>query len=65
VYLSYKFKEAYNKFTYKQHIFTARIAELQEDTLMVLTTCKYMERWYEKTQQAMEIIYYISMVQKG
>jgi hypothetical protein len=37
-------------------MFTAKIAKLQEDTLMALTTCKYMERWYERAQQAIERI---------
>jgi hypothetical protein len=36
VYLRNEFKEAYNKFTDERHLFTARIAELQEDTLMEL-----------------------------
>jgi hypothetical protein len=48
MYLRREFKEAYNKFTDERHLFTARIAELQEDTLMALATCKDMERWYEK-----------------
>jgi hypothetical protein len=65
VYLRSEFKEAYNKFTDEQHIFTARIFELQEDTLMALAMCKDMERWYEKVQQAMERIDYISAMQKG
>jgi hypothetical protein len=65
VYLRSEFKEAYNKFTDERHLFTARIFELQEDTLMALATCKDMERWYEKVQQAMERIEYISAVQKG
>jgi hypothetical protein len=38
---------------------------MQEDTLMALATCKYMERWYGKAQQDVEIIDYINMVQKG
>jgi hypothetical protein len=65
MYLRIKFKEAYNKFTDERHLFTARIVELQEDTLMALATCKDMERWYEKAQHAVERIKYISMVQKG
>jgi hypothetical protein len=32
---------------------------------MALVTCKDMERWYEKVQQAMEKIEYINVVQKG
>jgi DNA repair ATPase RecN len=38
VYLRNEFKEAYGKFTDEQHLFTARIVELQEDTLMALAT---------------------------
>jgi hypothetical protein len=65
VYLRSEFKEAYNKFTDERHLFTARIIELQENTLMALATCKDMERWYEKVQQVKERIEYISAVQKG
>jgi hypothetical protein len=50
VYLRSEFKEAYSKFTNEQHLFTPKIAELQEDTLMALATCKDMERWHEKAQ---------------
>jgi hypothetical protein len=62
VFLRSEFKEAYNKFANERHLFTARIVELQEDTLMALETCKDMERWYEKAHQAMERINYIGMV---
>jgi hypothetical protein len=48
VYLRSEFKEAYSKFTDERHLFIARIAELQEDTLMALATCKDMEQWYKK-----------------
>jgi hypothetical protein len=65
VFLRSEFQEAYNKFTDERHLFTARIVELQEDTLMALATCKDMERWYEKAQQAMERVDYISAVQQG
>jgi hypothetical protein len=65
VFLRSEFQEAYNKFTDERHLFTARIVELQEDTLMALATCKDMERWYEKAHQAMERIDYISAVQQG
>jgi DNA repair ATPase RecN len=34
VYLRREFKEAYNKFIDERNLFTVRIAELQEDTLM-------------------------------
>jgi hypothetical protein len=65
VFLRSEFQKAYNKFTDERHLFTARIVELQEDTLMALATCKDMERWYEKAHQAMEMIDYISAVQQG
>jgi hypothetical protein len=51
VYLRSEFQEAYRKFTNERHLFTARIVELQEDTLMALATCKDMERWYEKANK--------------
>jgi hypothetical protein len=41
------------------------IAELQEDTLMALATCKDMERWYERVQQAVERLEYIDAVWQG
>jgi hypothetical protein len=65
VYLRSEFEEAYNKFKKERHLFTAKIVELQEDTLMALTTCKDMERWYERAQQAIERIEYIDAVQQG
>jgi hypothetical protein len=65
VYLRSNFKEAYKNFTNEQHLFTAKIAELQEDTLMALATCKDIERWYEKVQQAAERTDYIGAVQQG
>jgi hypothetical protein len=54
VYLRNEFKETYSKFTDERHLFTVRIVELQEDTLMAFATCKDMEWWYEKVQQAVE-----------
>jgi hypothetical protein len=60
-----EFQDAYNKFTSEKHLFTVGISKFQGDTLMVLATCKYMERWYEKSHQAMEGIDYINTVQKG
>jgi hypothetical protein len=50
VFLGTEFKEAYKKFTNEGNLFTTRIAELQEDTLMALAMCKDMARWYEKSQ---------------
>jgi hypothetical protein len=44
----------YAKFTRERDLFTAHIVDFQEDTLMGLTTCKYMKQWYEKTHQALE-----------
>jgi hypothetical protein len=64
VFLRREFQEAYNKFTDERHLFTTRINELQEDTLMALATCKDMERRYEKSHQAVERIDYISAVQQ-
>jgi hypothetical protein len=32
---------------------------------MALTTCKDMERWYERVQQAVERLEYIDVVQQG
>jgi hypothetical protein len=63
MFLRSEFKEAYNKFTYERQLFTARISELQEESLMVLATCKDMERWDKKAQQDMERVDYISVVQ--
>jgi hypothetical protein len=65
VYLRSEFQEAYSKFTNERHLFTSRIIEFQEDTLMALATCKDMERWYEKAQQDVERIEYIGAVQQG
>jgi hypothetical protein len=49
----------------ERHLFTACVADFQEDTLMALETCKDVERWYEKAYQAVERIDYIIAVQKG
>ena len=65
VFLRSEFQDAYDKFMNERHLFTAGISNFQEDTLMALTTWKYMERWYEKAHQAVERIDHISMVQKG
>jgi hypothetical protein len=65
VFLRSEFQDAYSKFTSERHLFTAWIADFQEDTLMALATCKDMERWYEKAHQVVEIIDYIITVQKG
>ena len=65
VFLRSEFQEAYKKFTDEGHLFTARIVELQEDNLMALAMCKDMERWYDKSHQAVERINYISALQQG
>jgi hypothetical protein len=66
MFLRSEFQEAYKKFIDERHLLTARIIEIQEDTLMALETCKDMERWYKKVHQAMERIDYISAtVQQG
>jgi hypothetical protein len=64
MFLKSEFQDAYANFTRERHLFTAGIANFQEDTLMEMTTCKDVERWYEKTYQIVEIIDYISIVQK-
>jgi hypothetical protein len=38
MFLRSEFEEAYSKFTNERHLFTARIIELQGDTLMDLVT---------------------------
>jgi hypothetical protein len=65
MFLRNEFQDAYNKFTNERHLFTAGIADFQEDTPMVLGTCKNVKRWHEKAHQAVERIDYISAVQKG
>ena len=47
------FREMYAKFTSERDIFTARIDDFQEDTLMVLATSKYLQWRYEKEHQAL------------
>ena len=65
MFLGCEFQDAYSKFTNERHLFTARIVNFQEDTIMVLATCKDMEIWYEKSHQAVERIDYINVVQQG
>jgi hypothetical protein len=65
IFLRSEFQDAYNKFTSEWYLFTAGIADFQEDTLMVLAMCKDMEILYEKAQQVVERIDYISVVKKG
>jgi predicted RNA-binding protein len=48
VYLKDEFDRVYNEFKKERHLLISNIAEFQEDTLMAFTTCKEMERWYEK-----------------
>jgi hypothetical protein len=38
IFLRSEFQDAYNKFMSEQHLFTARIDDFQEDTLMALVT---------------------------
>jgi hypothetical protein len=59
-----EFVRVYNKFKKERHLLNENIAEFQEDTLMALTTCKEMERWYEREQQEVEILKYIEVVQQ-
>jgi hypothetical protein len=42
-----------------------KIVEFQEDTLMALATCKDMEKWYERVQEAVERLEYIEAVRQG
>jgi DNA repair ATPase RecN len=65
VFLRSEFRETYAQFTNERNLFTTCIADFQEDTLMGLETCKDVQRWYEKSHQALERIDYISAVQKG
>jgi DNA repair ATPase RecN len=65
VYLKGEFEKAYNEFKKERHLLTVKILEFQEDTLMALTTCKDMERWYERVQQVVERLKYIGAVQQG
>jgi hypothetical protein len=65
VYLKGEFVGVYNEFKKERHLLTENIAEFQEDTLMALATCKEMERWYERVQQAVERLEYIEAVQQG
>jgi hypothetical protein len=65
VLLKSDFLEIYAQLTSERDLFTAYIADFQEDILMGLENCKYMQRWYEKTHQVLEWIEYISKVQKG
>jgi hypothetical protein len=52
MFLRSEFHDAYSKFMNERNLFTTRITDFQEDTLMALETCKYMEIWYEKAHQA-------------
>jgi hypothetical protein len=65
VFLRNEFQDAYRKFTNERHLFTARISDFQEDTLMSLVNYKDMEIWYEKAHQEVERIDYINAVKKG
>jgi hypothetical protein len=65
VYLKGEFVEVYNKFKKERHLLTENVAECQEDTLMELATCKEMEQWYERAQQAVERLDCMEAVQQG
>jgi hypothetical protein len=65
VFLRSEFRETYVQFTSERNLFTTCIGNFQEDTLMGLETCKYVQRWYRKSHHALEWIDYISVVQKG
>jgi hypothetical protein len=61
VYLKYEFGKVYDEFKKERHLLISNIAKFQ-DTLMELATCKEMERWYEKVQQAVERLEFIEVV---
>jgi DNA repair ATPase RecN len=65
VFLRTEFKETYAQFTNEINLFTTCIAYFQDNTLMGMETCKYVQRWYEKAHHALEWIDYTSAVQKG
>jgi hypothetical protein len=65
VYLKGEFVGVYNEFKKERHLLIENIAEFWEDTLMEIATCKEMERWYERDQQAVERLDYIEAVQQG
>jgi hypothetical protein len=65
IYLRSKFEEAYIQFKKERHLFTAKITEIQEDTLMALATCKDVEWWDERAQQSVDRIEYIDTVKQG
>jgi hypothetical protein len=65
VYLKGEFNRVYNEFKKERHLLISNIVEFQEDTLMALATCKEMERWHERAQQAVERLEYIEAVQQG
>jgi len=64
MFLRSEFQDDYEKLTNERHLFTASRDDFQEDTLMALETCKDVERWYEKANKVVEMIDYISAVQK-
>lgn len=65
VLLKSEFREIYGKSRRERDLFTARVADLQEDTLMGMATYKDMQRRFEKAYQALERINYISEIQNG
>jgi hypothetical protein len=54
VLLNCEFREMYAQFTRERELFIACITDFQEDNLMRLATYKYMQRWHEKENQALE-----------
>jgi hypothetical protein len=65
MYLKYEFGNVYDEFKKERQLLISNIAEFQEDTLMALTSCKEMERWYEKAQRVVERLAFIEAIQKG
>jgi hypothetical protein len=54
VLLKIDFQELHAQFTSERDLFTARINDFQEDTLMGMKTYKNLEQWYEKAHQDLE-----------
>jgi hypothetical protein len=65
MFLRSEFQDDYEKLTNERHLFTAGRDDFHEDTLMALETYKDVARWYEKAHQVVEMIDYISTIQKG
>jgi hypothetical protein len=54
VFMKSEFQDAYENFTRERHLFTACLADYQEETVMALETYKDVERWYGNSYQVVE-----------